>query len=237
MSTPRHILFTRQLAEDLVREASLRGLEITCVSFIETQPVEPSPITPIWYTLAHKPIWAVFTSVHAAEAVFANRFDTTHPLPWRIFALGGETAHALSRFQLAQPLVIADDAAALAKRITQQYIPGSGVPVYFFCGNLRRDTLPEILQQAGIPLQEIIVYETRLTPTKIERPFDGYAFFSPSGVDSFFSLNHLPGHVPCFAIGETTAKALQTYTHHIIISPRPRTRFLLETIYAYFADT
>jgi len=55
-------------------------------------------------------------------------------------------------------------AADLAEIITLVY-PNESYT--FFSGNLRRDTLPEALTEAGTTFNEIEVYQTLLTPQKI----------------------------------------------------------------------
>ncbi|HEX8269407.1 MAG TPA: uroporphyrinogen-III synthase [Flavobacterium sp.] len=90
----------------------------------------------------------------------------------------------------------------------------------FFSGNLRRDTLPEALKEAGIKFNEIETYETTLTPNIIESNVDGILFFSPSAVESFLKNNKLTTET-CFCIGTTTAEALKNITENIIIANQP----------------
>ncbi|WP_442787698.1 uroporphyrinogen-III synthase [Flavobacterium suncheonense] len=78
----------------------------------------------------------------------------------------------------------------------------------FFSGNLRRDTLPETLKAAGVVFNEITVYETVLTPQKIDTKPDGILFFSPSGVESYLKQNKITKEI-AFCIGNTTAAAAQ----------------------------
>ena len=78
----------------------------------------------------------------------------------------------------------------------------------FFSGNLRRDTLPNMLKENGISFNEIVVYETNLTPQKITSKPDGILFFSPSAVESFLKINKITNEI-CFAIGNTTAQELE----------------------------
>ena len=59
----------------------------------------------------------------------------------------------------------------------------------FFSGNLRRDTLPNMLKENGINFNEITVYETNLTSQKINSKLDGILFFSPSAVESYLKSN------------------------------------------------
>ncbi|MCL9804033.1 uroporphyrinogen-III synthase [Flavobacterium amniphilum] len=91
----------------------------------------------------------------------------------------------------------------------------------FFSGNLRRDTLPDILTEAGIALNEIQVYETVLTPKKIDSKADGILFFSPSAVESYTQKNKIDKET-AFCIGETTASAAADLGYkNIVIANQP----------------
>ncbi|TGD58713.1 uroporphyrinogen-III synthase [Flavobacterium humi] len=91
----------------------------------------------------------------------------------------------------------------------------------FFSGNLRRDTLPDALKRAHIQYNEITVYETLLTPQKINAKADGILFFSPSAVESFLKENTIKNEI-CFCIGNTTAEALETNKiKNIVIANQP----------------
>ena len=91
----------------------------------------------------------------------------------------------------------------------------------FFSGNLRRDTLPDMLKEAGIVFNEIQVYETLLTPQKINSKPDGILFFSPSAVESYLKENTLSDET-VFCIGNTTAAALEDKKiKNIIIANQP----------------
>ena len=78
----------------------------------------------------------------------------------------------------------------------------------FFSGNLRKNTLPDMLKENGISFNEINVYETNLTTQKITSKPDGILFFSPSAVESYLKLNTIKNEI-CFAIGNTTAQELE----------------------------
>lgn len=49
--------------------------------------------------------------------------------------------------------------------------------VTFFCGNKRRDELPEILTEQGIEVTEIESYQTQLTPRKLDEKNNGGIVF------------------------------------------------------------
>jgi uroporphyrinogen-III synthase len=76
------------------------------------------------------------------------------------------------------------------------------------------------MQLAQIPFEEIEVYKTVLTPTAITSKPNGILFFSPSGVESYLKQNTITDET-CFAIGTTTAEALESITTNIIIANQP----------------
>ena len=85
--------------------------------------------------------------------------------------------------------------------------------VVFFCGDLRRDELPDILRSNNIEVSEIIVYQTIAVLHKIERQYNGILFFSPSAAESFFRANKLPETTLLFAIGNTTADEIKKFSN------------------------
>lgn len=105
----------------------------------------------------------------------------------------------------------------------------------FFCGDQRREELPEILNKHLIFLKEIVVYKTILTPKKINKNYHGILFFSPSAVKSFFCVNIAPVDCVLFAIGDTTAECLRlNTTNKIIVSSVSRMKTLIEEVLFYF---
>lgn len=90
----------------------------------------------------------------------------------------------------------------------------------FFCGNLRRDEIPNLLQKNNVSFSEVEVYKTALKPKKFERTFDGVLFFSPSAVESFTKENRLE-NTTAFCVGKTTAAEAEKYTDKIDIATKP----------------
>ena len=92
-----------------------------------------------------------------------------------------------------------------------------------------------MLRAEGFKVNEWIVYRTLLTPRKTERVYTGIAFFSPSAVESYFSLNTAADGVTLFAIGRTTAAAIQARCScPVIISDRPGKDALVRTMTDHF---
>ena len=114
-------------------------------------------------------------------------------------------------------LEIAASARELANLIQEKYNNWSFT---YYCGNLRLDTLPRVLDSIGVSWEEIISYETHPVFKKFDKSFDGILFFSPSGVESYTSENTIAG-AKAFCIGPTTALSAQKYTDRIYISESP----------------
>jgi hydroxymethylbilane synthase len=156
-------------------------------SFIKTTPVTSTALQAQLEALSQKEIVAVFTSKNAEQAVNVNKDK------WKIYSISNQ-ASVINASQLAD-IIIKDGIKE----------------VVFFCGDKRRDELPEKLRHQGIQVEEVIVYNTTETPRIITKNYDGVLFYSPSAVRSFFSLNNLPATTTCYAIGETTAAEIKKY--------------------------
>jgi len=212
------ILSTKELPVLLLAAAEEQGVHITTEKFIQ---IEPVPVS--YHIPAHSVV--VFTSANAVNNVPV--FDET----WSIYCMSGATLEAVSLKMNVEG--VASNAVALAEEIIAK---GDIRSVVFFCGNIRRDELPLLLQQNGISVQEIVVYKTTAIPAVTTGEYDGIFFFSPSGVKSYFTLNTIPAHTVCFAIGDTTANTLKEYTtNKIITSPDvPSAAQMVQTAISYF---
>ncbi|MGL2965336.1 uroporphyrinogen-III synthase [Flavobacterium sp. XGLA_31] len=157
----------------------------------------------------------IFTSQNAVESVLEN--NKREEIKTRKCFCVGEKTKALLEQNGFEVIQNSDYASELASVICTQYSKSSFT---FFCGNLRRDMLPDSLKLARIVFDEIEVYETVLTPHKVEKHLNGVLFFSPSGVQSYLKENVFQDEV-CFCIGETTAKALDGFTNKIVIANQP----------------
>jgi uroporphyrinogen-III synthase len=229
-------LSTKKLLPNLVGAAAEKDIEITEESFISTNPIlteEKSREISKWFSAGIE--YAVFTSSNAIrpfETYLKNHVN--HDLPgWKIFTLSGKTKEELNKpyaKQLGSLSGVADSASDLASKILEENIG----EIIFFCGNQRRDELPQILRHAGVLVHEVVVYETIETPVALKNNFNGILFFSPSAVRSFFSANQLYQGTVCFAIGKTTADAISANTHNqIITSPSPSQEELLNQLYSF----
>jgi len=177
---------------------------------------------------ASKKITAVFTSAYAVKFVTALLDQKPD---WRIYCIRNETRIAVENGFGADSIAkFADNAQLLSEKIISDGIKEA----VFFCGDQRMNILPENLKQHDVLLEELIVYDTRLTPEKLDARPDAILFFSPTAVRSFFSLNELFPETTVFAMGTTTARALKENTViPVIVSPEADKVYVLEMAMEY----
>jgi uroporphyrinogen-III synthase len=167
------------------------------------------------FTLSIINEYLIFTSQNAVESVLEN--ERIAEIKTRKCFCVGEKTKALLEQSGFEVIASSDYASELASIICNQYFKNSFT---FFCGNLRRDILPDSLTLAQVVFEEMEVYETVLTPHKAADDLNAILFFSPSGVQSFLKTNTIRDEV-CFSIGGTTAKALKDITGKVVIANMP----------------
>lgn len=230
-----HILSTALIEQSPAQTGPEDHMAWDMISFTEIIPVKDEILGKEIDGYAGQPITAVFTSGNAVAAV--TRLLGWQRPSWKIYCTDGHTRErVLSFFGETSIAGTAQDAASLADRLLQDSITE---PV-FFCGNRRRDELPQELTDKGIRIKELEVYQTILTPQRVNESYDGILFFSPSGVESFFSLNTVKENTVLFAIGKTTANSIRSFSgNKIIMGDRPGKDSLLQQCVRYFqsADT
>ena len=167
------------------------------------------------FTLSTINEYLIFTSQNAVESVLEN--ERIAEIKTRKCFCVGEKTKALLEQSGFEVIASSDYASELASIICNQYFKNSFT---FFCGNLRRDILPDSLTLAQVVFEEMEVYETVLTPHKAADDLNAILFFSPSGVQSFLKTNTIRDEV-CFSIGGITAKALKDITGKVVIANMP----------------
>lgn len=199
MQISKSILCTAEVGSDVIAVAAENGIELDIAAFISIEYEDEAIIRSQVLPLAAEKINAVFTSKNAMRAV-ANALGGEQ-VNWRFFCFGNKTAKAVKTLLGADVECVTESSEELARFIIEYGVK----QVCFFCGDLRMDTLPKALTEAGVYVEELIVYKTIETPRLCEKQYDGILFFSPSGVRSFFSANRVDEATALFAIGITTA--------------------------------
>ena len=170
----------------------------------------------------------IFTSQNAVQSFLLD--PKSEDLKTKnVFCVGLKTKILLSESGF-NVIAYTGYAAGLAEIITLIYANESYT---FFSGNLRRETLPEALKEAKVKFNEIQVYETTLTPQKIETSVDAIMFFSPSAIESYLKENKIKNET-CFCIGTTTSSALEGITKNIVIADQPTIEDVIEEVIAEY---
>ena len=172
-------------------------------------------IEPLAFDVENIPQYLIFTSKNAVKAVLKHQ-KLEALKHQKVFCVGSKTKDLLEEngFDVVET---ADSGAELGARIMKNYNDKSFL---FFCGKRRHPDLSKMLKKEGVPLEEIEVYNTRLSPVKIDRNFDGVLFFSPSAVQSFCSENAL-FETLAFCIGDTTAAEVKKNTDTYVVASKP----------------
>jgi len=176
----------------------------------------------------------VFTSANGVKALeeLMNAGLQVRP-EVQLFAVGSKTRDALQELGLDAKIPRTQDGKHLAELIIQE---GKSNSVIYFHGNLSRDEMTDRLQDDGIEVIELEVYETIINPVEMpNRSVSGILFYSPSAVEGFAQGTGFDGELPpLFAIGPTTAKALKEHSdQHVEIAKQPDTEVLLRTTADY----
>ncbi|WP_126972586.1 uroporphyrinogen-III synthase [Gynurincola endophyticus] len=207
------ILSTKILSPQLHQWAKERQFDYIESSVIETVPC----ITPLLQlrmeeTFEQPQDAAIFTSEQAIIAL-KSVFPPQDKLPWDTFCIHGVTK---DKILLNYPKTNIVGTAGYGNELADKIIDSSYPHYHFFCGNRRREIIPSALTDGNKEWTEYIVYRTELIPKPLPVA-DFVMFYSPSGVESFFTYNTLPSKTICIAIGKTTAQTLEQYTQNTII--------------------
>lgn len=228
-----HILSTRSAGAALISEAALHDIIINEISFIKTEEIINDEIENKIHELSLQSITAVFTSMNAVDSV--KKYIPVKP-HWKVFCIGNTTKKLVQKIFGEENISgTADSAIHLAEKIIEN---SSIKKIVFFCGDQRRDELPDKLKENGIEVEELVVYKTVETPKILTKQYDGILFFSPSAVKSFFSKNFVTQNMQIFAIGSTTANAIKLFTHQpVIVAEIPGKENLINLVIKHFSKS
>ncbi len=222
----KRILSTKKLSNALKNKLSDAGIELVEKNFIKTKA--------IFFETPQLNDYLIFTSKQAVKSVLKSEIKNVHSIS--CLCVGSKTKIFLEKkgFKVIESTNYAED---LIQIIDSKYKNNSFT---FFCGNIRKNTIPYYFQQNKIAYNEVIVYETQLKNHRFKKDVDGVLFFSPSGVTSFSENNSL-NNKTCFCIGTTTAKALENNPEvagnkNIIIATQPTVENVINEVIEYYKN-
>jgi uroporphyrinogen-III synthase len=151
----------------------------------------------------------------------------------QLFAVGFKTQKALQDLGLEAKIPFHQNGAHLANLIIEK---GKIDSVIYFHGNLSRREMTDALTRKNIEVIETEVYKTIIHPVELPlEPMEAILFYSPSAVQGFKLGQGFDGPLPpLFAIGPTTAKALEKETNQPVkFAAKPDTKMLLQKVSTY----
>ncbi|MDZ7613583.1 MAG: uroporphyrinogen-III synthase [Flavobacteriaceae bacterium] len=157
MTKKKKILVTRILSQE--QRDKLAAFEIDEAALISVRYIEN-------VSIPDKVRNIVFTSKNSVIPLRENISNKQLSFE-RVFCVGEQTEKLLLQYGVAH-VVRENSAEALAYKIIEEKIE----KVDFFCGNLRREELPLILEENGIIVTEHEVYKTEFTPLKFKKHYD-----------------------------------------------------------------
>jgi uroporphyrinogen-III synthase len=156
----------------------------------------------------------IFTSRNAVDHFFrlASESKIEIPASMKYFCISEQTAHYLQKYiVIRKRKIFTGDKTAtdlidvIKKHPKEKYI--------FPCSNVRKEDIPEFLEEHGFYYSEAIIYETVSSDLSdlADVNYDVIAFFSPSGIQSLFENfpNFKQNKTRIAAFGPTTAKAVR----------------------------
>jgi uroporphyrinogen-III synthase len=186
------------------------SVDVRVIPFIEIIPrpaVELNPLVTGYASLKQN---VVFTSAHAVTIISGMLKQKPD---WTIYCIRNETRIAVVNWFGSE---VTTKFASNALFLSRQMIADGVKDAIFFCGDQRLNVLPDNLKNHGIDLNELIVYDTRLKPVKLNDIPDVLLFFSPTAVRSFFTANEISPATTVLAMGTTTAATFKEYSSHPI---------------------
>jgi len=204
MKSQISILSTKKLKSNQKNFLLNAGFSLVEADFIQ--------ISILPFQIKNKPTLLLFTSQNAVKSVLKNeKADDLKKIP--AVCVGIKTKQLLEKSGF-RVLAMEEYAQRLAPIIQKEF---AKEPIAFFAGNLRRNVLPDAMNEVNIVFDEYLVYQNEESSVKIEAKTDGLLFFSPSGVKSYLKQNTITTQM-CFCIGTTTADALKDITKKVIIA-------------------
>ena len=185
----------------------------------------------------------IFTSRNAVDHFFnlCKAMKIEMPSDMKYFCISDQTANYLQKYIVIRKRKIftgsktaQDLIEILKKHKNEKYV--------FPCSNIRKNDIPNFLQENGYDFSEAIIYETVASDLSglAEVNYDIIAFFSPSGINSL--LVNFPdfkqNKTRIAAFGPTTAKAVKDAGLVLDIqAPMPNAPSMTGALEVYIKET
>ncbi|HLW62853.1 MAG TPA: uroporphyrinogen-III synthase, partial [Flavobacterium sp.] len=180
------ILSTKKLQSNQKQFLLNAGFSVIEADFIK--------ISRLPFQLKNTPTLLLFTSQNAVKSVLKNeKAEILKTIP--AICVGIKTKQLLETNGF-KVLAMEEYAQRLAPIIQKDF---SKEQIAFFAGNLRRNILPNAMNESNIAFDEYLVYQNEESSLKIKAKTDGILFYSPSGIKSYLKQNTITTQT-CFCI-------------------------------------
>ncbi|NLP56779.1 hydroxymethylbilane synthase [Lutibacter sp. B1] len=214
---------TKTLSQDQTSELSSKiGISMSDFITVRSNRLKPKVVK---NTLQN----VIFTSQNSVEALLHN-FSALELDFKTIYCVGRRTKKLIEK-RIGKVAHIENSAEKLAKYLVKNL---KEKEITFFCGDKRRDELPDILSKNYIKVNEVECYKTTLTPKKIQEKYNGILFYSPTGIESFLKENKAGSDIVVFCIGETTATEAKKYFKNVKVSKLQTVESVIKSVNQYF---
>ncbi|WP_420551252.1 hydroxymethylbilane synthase [Tenacibaculum aiptasiae] len=169
----------------------------------------------------------IITSKNGVEAI-ANSFTSDELKFKNIYCVGRRTKKLIEQ-KIGKVTHSERNAEKLAAYLVKEI---KGQEVTYFCSDLRLDTLPSVLAENGITVNEVEAYKTMYSPAKVGEKVNGVLFYSPSTVESYMKENE--ADKVAFCIGESTAKEARKHFEKVEVAKLPTVESVIELVNLHF---
>ena len=169
----------------------------------------------------------VITSKNGVEALLDN-FSKDELNFKNIFCVGRRTKKLIEQ-KIGSVSYCENNAQKLAEYLSTKL---KEQVVTYFCSDIRLDTLPIILSENGVTVNEVEAYKTMFSPIDIKEDVKGVLFYSPSTVESYLKKN--TSDKVAFCIGESTAKEARKYFDIVEVAKVPTVESLIELVNLHY---
>ncbi len=167
----------------------------------------------------------VFTSQNGVESLLQN-FAASDLNFGSIYCVGRRTKKLIEA-KIGKVAHIEQSALKLAEYLVNEV--SDDEEITFFCGDNRRDDLPDFLTKNNKKLIEIEAYATQQSPISLDENYEGILFFSPSAIKSYLSAN-TDTEITVYCIGETTAKEAKKHFNQVFTAKIPMVEKVIQMV-------
>ncbi|MRI00972.1 hydroxymethylbilane synthase [Kriegella sp. EG-1] len=211
------IFSTKKLTHDQLSRVNDR-LQIDSEDFIK---ISPNRISAATLKQEYKNV--VITSQNAVDALLKN--ISADELQFKnIYCVGRKTKRLIEK--RVGPVKHSERNARKLAAYLVDFI--DGIEVTYFCSNIRRDELSEVLTENNIQVNELIIYDTKYVAQVLNENIKAVLFCSPSAVVSYLTMNEVNKIAYC--IGETTATEARKSFKDVRVAKIPTVESLIDLV-------